>query len=94
MLAAFGVLEESRRRAHHMHFVLFGGLPPRLLEGISAYPYLWAEVSRVLDSIYLAEIPREWHIKISLEKKQRKIGSFSAHIQCTVYHLRTAVCVF
>ena len=45
LLAAYGVIEESRRRALHLHIVLWGGLPPRLLQKVAAYPYLPLERS-------------------------------------------------
>ena len=75
LLAAYGVIEESRRRALHLHIVLWGGLPPRLLQKVAAYPYLWKEVTEVLSTMYKAEISRPHHILRLLREQQRKHDS-------------------
>ena len=75
LLAAYGVIEESRRRALHLHILLWGGLPPRLLQKVAAYPYLWKEVTGVLGTMYKAEISQPHHILRLLHEKQRKNDS-------------------
>lgn len=72
LLAAYGVIEESRRRALHLHIVLWGGMPPRLLQKVAAYPYLWKEVTKVLGTMCKAEISREQHLLRLLNQQQRR----------------------
>ena len=72
LLAAYGVIEESRRRSFHLHIILWGGLPPRLLQKAAAYPYLWKEVTKVLETMYCSQISRSAHLKKKIEHLQRE----------------------
>ena len=75
LLAAYGVIEESRRRALHLHIVLWGGLPPRLLQKVAAYPYLWKEVTEVLGTMCKSQISRPHHVLRLLREQQRRHDS-------------------
>ena len=72
VIAGYAVIEESDRKSLHTHCLFWGSLSPNVLQAVAAYPYLWDEVACVLDSMYIAEVPRELHIKKDIEKEQRK----------------------
>ena len=80
MLAAFGGHEVQKRGAFHTHLLLYGGLSPRLLEGVASYPELCKEVSNALDQMYTAQLPREVHTTHLLEKEMRKKRLLERHV--------------
>lgn len=69
VVALFGVNETQARGALHFHLVLFGSLPPSLLESAASFPDVCAEISKVLDSMYTAELPRNTHVAHMIEKE-------------------------
>ena len=71
ILALYGGNEAQARAALHMHFVLYGGLTPKLLQGVASCQELCDEVSKALDTMYRAELPREVHAYNLLEGKMK-----------------------
>ena len=59
----------DRKGSLHFHTVIWGGLSPDLLAKISTYPELCKEAERVLESMYLASLPREVHVSDLVNKE-------------------------
>ena len=62
LMAGLGVNEVQARGALHMHFILFGGLTPDLLQRAADLPNICKKVAKALDTMFRAEIDRQYHI--------------------------------
>ena len=58
--AAFGATEEQGRGALHHHFIVWGDVPPEVVQ--AHFPRFWAAVQHCMDTMFVAEIPSEVHI--------------------------------
>jgi hypothetical protein len=68
----FGCIETQGRGALHFHVVLFGSVSPKLLEQATPFPEVCEVVSEVLDSMYSAELPKEYHLRDLVHKQKKK----------------------
>ena len=77
--AAFSVTEAQGRGALHAHLAVWGtAFSPNLLQKTSSYPPLANQISKVLDTMFLAMIPKEAHLnqlvnRVNGDKRPRLI---------------------
>jgi hypothetical protein len=71
--AYYGVNEAQARGALHHHVVVWGGLPPQLLEAVSHIDVLCKEISQTLDSMFVAHLDRSVHIRRLIEKEMLQV---------------------
>ena len=71
LLAYFGVHETQYRGTLHFHLIAYGGITPELLEAIAGIHSLSAEVSKVLDTMYKAELSPSFHMVRLLKNYKR-----------------------
>ena len=64
-----GTHEASGRGGLHMHLLIYAAICPALLQGIADMKEVCIVVSKVLDSMFQCELPREYHIKDLIEKE-------------------------
>ena len=63
MHSYFGCVEVQQRGALHFHILVWGGIPPSILETGSFLPQLSETISHVLNSMFCAEMPSEYHLQ-------------------------------
>ena len=68
-IAFNGVYENSSHGALHMHLLIWAAIGPALLQGVADIVDLWNTVSDVLDSMFSATLPRQYHVKGLIEKE-------------------------
>ena len=73
ILAFFGAHETQFRGALHFHIILYGGISPKLLECASEFQEFCDVISKVLDTMYTAQIPRDVHIQYLVNQEMKKI---------------------
>ena len=61
--AHFGCIEVQSRGALHFHILVWGGITPSLLETAAFIPELSKAVSRALDTMFCAQMPKEYHVQ-------------------------------
>ena len=61
--AYFGCVEVQQRGALHFHILVWGGVPPSLLEVGAYVPQLAETIGHVLDSMFCADMPKEYHLQ-------------------------------
>ncbi len=61
--AAFGGIETQARGALHFHLLIWGSIPPKVLQQAAFIPEACKKVSAALDHIFTAALPPEKHIK-------------------------------
>ena len=71
-LAFYAVTEAHAKGTLHTHIILWGGLPPHLLERIAHCDELCREVAKILDYMYCATLPRHVHVYDLLEREMRR----------------------
>jgi len=77
-----GMTETQQRGALHFHVLLYGSLTPRLLELGTGSSKLTEEISKALDSMYTAEIPKSYHVRDYLGKAMKKNYRSGAKENC------------
>ena len=61
--------ENNQRGGLHLHAMIFSAICPALLQGCVDIQQICNAASQVLDSLFCATLPREYHIKHLLEKE-------------------------
>jgi len=61
--AFYSVIETQGRLSLHSHMVIWAGLSSTLLQKCSPYPELVSEVSKVLESQFVAHLPAIFHYR-------------------------------
>jgi hypothetical protein len=61
--------ENNQRGGLHLHAMIFSAICPALLQGCVDIQEVCNTVSQVLDSLFCATLPREYHIKHLLKKE-------------------------
>ena len=80
-----GVHETQARGSLHLHLILFGGLRPDLLQKYATCEQICTEISKVLDSMFCAELSKEDHVfdivRSCLSFEERGTKKYAAY-QC------------
>ena len=75
ILAMHGVHETQVRGALHFHVILWGGITPKLLEGAAECQEVCDKVSKVLDTMYTAQLPRGLLLRYIIQQEMRKYSA-------------------
>ena len=67
-IASFGCSEEQARGSLHMHVLVWGGLPPHLLQIAGGIPLLANAVAKALDSMACAQLDPITHVENLIDK--------------------------
>ena len=73
--AYFGCVETQARGALHFHVVIFGGLSPALLEEAKGFGDICQVISKALDTMYTAELPRGKYVEYALLKENASFNN-------------------
>jgi hypothetical protein len=68
-VATEGCTENNKQGGLHLHAMIFSAICPALLQGCADIQEVCNTVSQVLDSLFCATLPCEYHIKHLLEKE-------------------------
>ncbi|KZS03136.1 Uncharacterized protein APZ42_034213 [Daphnia magna] len=83
LLASFGVVEEQARGTPHCHAIVWGGLPPSLLQSTAGTPRLLNVIAGLLDRMVTAELEPETIAQHLLSQFNRnrlvRVAIFIAH---------------
>ncbi|EFX67269.1 hypothetical protein DAPPUDRAFT_261899 [Daphnia pulex] len=71
-VAAFGCTEEQPRGSLHMHIVLWGGIPPNLLQAAGGIDLLKTAISQAIDAIACGELEPLLHFRHLIRDLQGK----------------------
>ena len=86
-LGACMVTETQHRHDLHSHMLIFGGLPPKLLQDSACFPEICNVISTAIDSMFSHTIPRPLHVHSRITEKAKLLLSESrmdgslAHVQ-------------
>ena len=61
-LGYIGVVEDHAKGTLHYHLLIMGGLTPHLLQQFITTREVCQQIEKVLDSIYLSEVPFPYHV--------------------------------
>ncbi|KZS02069.1 Uncharacterized protein APZ42_001038, partial [Daphnia magna] len=82
-LASFGVVEEQARGTPHCHAIVWGGLPPSLLQSVAGAPRLLNIIAGLLDRMVTAELEPETIAQHLLSQfngnRLGRVATFIAH---------------
>ena len=70
--AAFGATEEQGRTALHHHFIVWGDVPPEVVQ--QHFPRFWDAIQHCVDSMFVAEVPRDVHIADIMRRQLKEPG--------------------
>ena len=76
-----GVHETTGRGSLHVHFMIWAAICPDLLQGVADMKEICNVLSEVLDSMFCATLPREYHVKDLIEKNYHFIQPNSMHLK-------------
>ena len=68
-IAFNGDHENSSRGVFYMHLMIWAAIGPALLQGVADIGDVCSTVSDVLDSMFSATLPRQYHVKDLIEKE-------------------------
>ena len=68
-VALLAVNEANNRGVLHMHFINWGGIPPKVLSVAANIPRLCQEVSETLNCFYRSSLPRDLHVRYLVNKE-------------------------
>ena len=70
-LGYIGVVEDHAKGTSHYHLLIMGGLTPHLLQWFITTREVCQQIKKVLDSIYLSEVPFPYHVAQSVRRVLR-----------------------
>ncbi len=80
VLAAYGVVEAQKRNTLHYHFLLYGGLPPYLLQKGAQFQQIRDTLSTVLEQLFHSEFPRYLHVQHCLYEYMKDKFCFNNNV--------------
>jgi len=85
-LGYYGVIEDHSKGTLHCHFILFGGLDPKLLQKYANHQQICDKISAALDSMYQVELPQEKHVPFVIKKVLKEKHFWSVGTACRTRH--------
>jgi len=76
-LAFVGAVEDHQKGTLHYHIILFGSLPPSLLQRFAAIPKVCDCISKALDKFYCAKCSFEHHVAHTIHKVLKDANNLS-----------------
>lgn len=71
-LSTYAVIEDHSKGTLHVHLILYGGIPARILQGAVCIPNLCQKVQECLESMITCEIPSTFHYQDAMRKVMKE----------------------
>jgi hypothetical protein len=71
-LAYYGVVEDHQKGTLHYHLIIYGGVPPYILQRFAAIPKICEAITQALDSMHRAKLPMKTHVRSLIHKILRE----------------------
>ena len=79
-----GVNEAQARGKLHFHCILFGGIPPEVLQKVSHIEELRKAAAKALNEMFCASLPRAFHARQIIERRMRGSKAWKARLEAGV----------
>lgn len=89
-LSVMGVNEAQARGKLHFHCILWGGIPPEVLQAVSHIDSLAAAAQEALDSMFKASLPLKYHARHIVEQHMRRSRLWKGRLESRVPHMFSA----
>ena len=74
-LAYYGVVEDHQKGTLHFHFVVYGGIPPAVLQRFGCLGRAMRAIQETLDSMFHSRADNDTHVRHLIHQVLRETGS-------------------